>query len=70
MMGGIMAALFTRTTAQFRRMLAATSGATAMEYALMATVLALSIIAGVELIGGAAVDLLTIPTDVFSSAAG
>lgn len=69
-MGGIMATLFTRAADQFRWMLAATSGATAVEYALLATVLALSIIAGVVLIGAAAVDLLTIPTDVFSNAAG
>lgn len=59
-----------RTTAPFRRMLDEESGATAMEYALMATALALSIIAGVVVIGDAAVDLLTIPTEVFSAATG
>ncbi len=36
----------------------------------MATALALSIIAGVVVIGGAAVDLLTIPTEVFNNATG
>ena len=69
-MGGIMAAMFTRTTALFRQLLAQRSGATAMEYALMATALALSIVAGVAVIGDAAVALLNIPAEVFSSATG
>lgn len=70
MMGGMTTPWLSKTTALFRRMLDEESGATAMEYALMATALALSIIAGVVVIGGAAVDLLTIPTEVFSAATG
>lgn len=44
------------------------SGAMAMEFVMLANLLALSIIAGVEVIGGAVIDLLTIPTEVFSAA--
>ena len=39
------------------------SGATAVEYALLAGSLALAIIVGVSIIGDAAVDLLTIATE-------
>ena len=44
------------------------SGATAGEYALLASGLAISIIVGLGMIGDSAVALLTIPTEVFSNA--
>ena len=43
-------------------------GATAVEYALLAGSLALSIIVGVAIIGDAAVELLSIPTEHFEEA--
>ena len=43
-------------------------GATAGEYALLASGLAISIIVGLGMIGDSAVALLTIPTEVFSNA--
>lgn len=57
-------------TSLFRRFNATRSGATAVEYALLAGGVALSIIAGLALMGDAAVDLLTIPTEIFSGAGG
>ena len=70
MMGGIMTPLLSKIMALLRRMLADRSGATAVGYALLATVLALSITVSVATIGDAAVELLTIPAGVFSSASG
>ena len=70
MMGGMMTPLLSKIMAPLRRMLADRSGATAVEYALPATVLALNITVGVATIGDAAVELLTIPAGVFSSASG
>ncbi len=70
MMGGMMTPLLSKILALLRRMLADRSGATAVEYALLATVLALSITVGVATIGDAAVELLTIPAGIFSSASG
>ena len=65
-----MTPLLSKIMALLRRMLADRSGAMAVEYALLATVLALSITVGVATIGDAAVELLTIPAGVFSSASG
>ena len=48
------------------RFKAGISGATAVEYALLAGSLALAIIVGVSIIGDAAVDLLSIPTEAFN----
>jgi Flp pilus assembly pilin Flp len=51
-----------------RRFQAEISGATAVEYALLAGSLALSIIVGVAIIGDSAVDMLSIPTEHFEQA--
>ena len=50
-----------------KRYRAEISGATAIEYALLAGSLALSIIVGVAMIGDSAVDLLSIPTEHFNA---
>ncbi len=68
MMGGMMTPLLSKIMAPLRRMLADRSGATAVEYALLAAVLALGIT--VATIGDAAAELLTIPAGIFSSASG
>ena len=54
--------------ARLDRLVRDRSGATAGEYALLASGLAISIIVGLGMIGDSVVDLLTIPTEVFSSA--
>ncbi|MFP6743850.1 MAG: Flp family type IVb pilin [Alphaproteobacteria bacterium] len=51
-----------------KRFQAEIHGATAVEYALLAGSLALSIIVGVAIIGDAAVELLSIPTEHFEEA--
>ena len=51
-----------------RRFESGISGATAVEYALLAGSLALAIIVGVSIIGDSAVSLLSIPTEHFNEA--
>ncbi len=58
----------THAWAVSKRFKSQVSGATAVEYALLAGSLALSIIVGVAMIGDSAVSLLSIPTESFNNA--
>lgn len=59
---------FARAWASSKRFQAEVSGATAVEYALLAGSLALAIIVGVTMMGESAVNLLSVPTDAFNEA--
>jgi len=58
----------TNARAISRRLGTDVSGATAVEYALLAGSLALAIIVGVSMMGESAVNLLSIPTENFNNA--